>query len=176
MEHTVANRVAADLYSKSGEIDPDAVVSVRLGNRHLRKDVLRRFIMAEPKRTVNEIRGKEQRDCFQLEGFTDTQWEMVSVHWIDAESDGGSGWQDPEDMLEYARRPLPVMHTVGLLVYEDAEQVAITDTRPEDGLDPKIPRIWPKRLDRLGPIASKLEDSAPSPSVIHNPHIESRAG
>jgi hypothetical protein len=134
--------------------------------------------MAEPKRTINDPRGRDQRDGFQLEGFTDSQWEMVSVFWIDAESDGGSGWQDPEDMLEYARRPLPVMHTVGLLVYEDAEQVAITDTKgPEEmGSITKIPRIWLKRFDRLGPVSSKLEDAAPATSLIQPPSIESRAG
>ncbi|MEE2907543.1 MAG: hypothetical protein VX527_06875 [Planctomycetota bacterium] len=124
--------------------------------------------MPEPKRTTNEVRGREGRDAFQLEGFTDTQWEMVSVFWIDAESDGGSGWQDPEDMVEYARRPLPIMHTVGLLVYEDAEQIAITDTKgPEEmGSITKIPRVWLKRFDRLGPVASKLDDRpATAPTI-----------
>ena len=134
--------------------------------------------MPEPKRTTSEIRNGIQRDTFHLDGFTDTQWEMVSVYWIDAESDGGSGWQDPEDMIEYARRPLPVMHTVGLLVYEDAEQVAITDTKgPEEmGSITKIPRIWLKRFDRLGPVASKLEDAAPTPVVVHPQHSNARAG
>jgi len=124
--------------------------------------------MPEPKRTTAEIRNGHQRECFQLEGFTDTQWEMVSVYWIDAESDGGSGWQDPEDMLDYARRPLPIMHTVGLLVYEDAEQVAITDTKgPEEmGSITKIPRIWLKRFDRLGPVSSKLEDRPVMPTHL----------
>ncbi|MBG79630.1 MAG: hypothetical protein MK089_00340 [Phycisphaerales bacterium] len=134
--------------------------------------------MPEPKRTTSEIRNGVQRDAFHLEGFTDTQWEMVSVYWIDAESDGGSGWQDPEDMIEYARRPLPIMHTVGLLVYEDAEQVAITDTKgPEEmGSITKIPRIWLKRFDRLGPISSKLEDAAPTPTTAHTTHPNARAG
>lgn len=124
--------------------------------------------MPEPKRTTNEVRGREGRDTFHLEGFTDTQWEMVSVYWIDAESDGGSGWQDPEDMTEYARRPLPIMHTVGLLVYEDAEQIAITDTKgPEEmGSITKIPRVWLKRFDRLGPVASKLDDRPSVPTPI----------
>ena len=134
--------------------------------------------MPEPKRTTSEIRNGIQRDAFHLEGFNDTQWEMVSVYWIDAESDGGSGWQDPEDMIEYARRPLPIMHTVGLLVYEDAEQVAITDTKgPEEmGSITKIPRIWLKRFDRLGPISSKLEDAAPASAAAHTTHPNARAG
>ncbi|MDG2423842.1 MAG: hypothetical protein P8M22_07675 [Phycisphaerales bacterium] len=124
--------------------------------------------MPEPKRTTSEIRNGTQREVFQLEGFTDTQWEMVSVFWIDAESDGGSGWQDPEDMIEYARRPLPIMHTVGLLVYEDAEQIAVTDTKgPEEmGSITKIPRVWLKRFDRLGPVASKLDDRPAIPGKL----------
>ena len=81
--------------------------------------------MPEPKRTISDLRNRERgREEPFLEGYTDVEWEMVSVLWVDAESDGGSGWQDPEEMMEYARRPLPVIHTVGLLVHEDEEQIS----------------------------------------------------
>ena len=100
--------------------------------------------MAEPKRTISDIRNRERaKDDFILDGYSDVDWEMVSIQWVDAESDGGSGWQDPEEMMEYARRPLPVIHTVGLLVYEDAEQIAVTDSKgPEEmGSVTKIPPV-----------------------------------
>lgn len=134
--------------------------------------------MPDPKRSISEPRAVGHRDAFHLEGFTDMPWEMVSIYWIDAESDGGSGWQDPEDMMDYARRPLPIMHSVGLLVYEDAEQIAITDTKgPEEmGSVTKIPRIWLKRFDRLGPISSKLEDASSGSPARRSLHPESRAG
>ena len=122
--------------------------------------------MADSKRTTSDPRNRERaRDEYVLEGYSDIEWDMVSIHWVDAESDGGSGWQDPEEMLEYARRPLPVIHTVGLLVYEDAEQVAITDSKgPEEmGSVTKIPRQWIKQFDRLGPVASNQPIAAPQP-------------
>lgn len=114
--------------------------------------------MAEPKRTTSDPKNRQRdSDRYVLDGYTDVEWEMVSITWVDAESDGGSGWQDPEEMMEYARRPLPVMHTVGLLIYEDAEQVAVTDTKgPEEmGGVTKIPRPWIKQYHRLAPVASK---------------------
>ena len=120
--------------------------------------------MADSKRTTSDPRNRERaRDEYVLEGYSDIEWDMVSIHWVDAESDGGSGWQDPEEMLEYARRPLPVIHTVGLLVYEDAEQVAITDSKgPEEmGSVTKIPRQWVKQYHRLVPLASKQAGLAP---------------
>ena len=131
--------------------------------------------MAEPKRTTSELRNRERaRDDFVLEGYSDVEWEMVSVLWVDAESDGGSGWQDPEEMMDYARRPLPVIQTVGLLVYEDAEQIAVTDSKgPEEmGSVTKIPRQWVKQYHRLAPVSSKQAGLAPPPEFTP----EQRAG
>ena len=122
--------------------------------------------MPEPKRTISDLRNRERgRDEAFLEGYTDVEWEMVSILWVDAESDGGSGWQDPEEMMEYARRPLPVIHTVGLLVHEDDEQIAVTDSKgPEEmGSVTKIPRHWVKAFHRLAPVASKQPAVAPQP-------------
>jgi len=120
--------------------------------------------MADSKRTTSDLRNRERaRDEYILDGYSDIEWDMVSIHWVDAESDGGSGWQDPEEMLEYARRPLPVIHTVGLLVFEDAEQIAITDSKgPEEmGSVTKIPRQWIKQFHRLAPVASNQPNAAP---------------
>ncbi|MDG2292206.1 MAG: hypothetical protein P8L37_06075 [Phycisphaerales bacterium] len=131
--------------------------------------------MAEPKRTTSELRNRERaRDDFVLEGYSDVEWEMVSVLWVDAESDGGSGWQDPEEMMDYARRPLPVIQTVGLLVYEDAEQIAVTDSKgPEEmGSVTKIPRQWVKQYHRLASVSSKQGGLAPPPEFT----AEQRAG
>ena len=69
---------------------------------------------------------------------------------------------------------LPTHYTMG----EENQEFLRSDTKgPEEmGSITKIPRIWLKRFDRLGPIASKLEDAAPATTVVHTPHIESRAG
>jgi hypothetical protein len=131
--------------------------------------------MAEPKRTISELRNRERaREDVVLDGYSDVEWEMVSILWVDAESDGGNGWQDPEEMMEYARRPLPVIQTIGLLVYEDAEQIAVTDSKgPEEmGSVTKIPRQWVKQYHRLAPVSNKQVGLAPSPEFTP----EQRAG
>ena len=103
---------------------------------------------------------------------------MVSIVWKDAESQGGPTWEDRTEMLEFAQRPLTTVHTVGLLLHADDEQIAITDTKgPEEmGSVTKIPRIWLKRFDRLGPISSKLEDASSGSPARRSLHPESRAG
>ena len=118
--------------------------------------------MPEPKRTISDLRNRERgRDEPFLEGYTDVEWDMVSVLWVDAESDGGSG---SEEMMEHARRPLPVIHTVGLLVHQDDEQIAVTDSKgPEEmGSVTKIPRHC-HAFHRLAPVSTPRASVAPQP-------------
>ena len=106
-----------------------------------------------------------------LEGFTGINWPSVAVEWVDAESDGGPGWQDPEDMIEYAKRPLPVMKTVGMLVWEDNEKVVITDSKGPGSMGgvTKIPRAWIRSYYILKKIENKLspvrDDGSGSPRL-----------
>jgi hypothetical protein len=78
---------------------------------------------------------------------------LVSIRWKDAESQGGPTWEDTDEMLEFARRPLTLVLTVGVLLHMDAEQVAVTDTVASDQMGgvTKIPRGWIERIDVLGP-------------------------
>ena len=73
-----------------------------------------------------------------------TTYPMVSVKWKDAESQGGPSWEDSQDMLEFAKRPLIIVHTVGQLIHSDKEKIAITDTVSGDQMGgvTKIPRMW----------------------------------
>ena len=88
--------------------------------------------------------------------FAPTDLRMVMVVWKDAESQGGPTWEDTDDMLEFARRPLSPVTTVGLLLHLDDEQIAITDTVALDqtGGVTKIPRAWVERFELLTPTAS----------------------
>ncbi|MBT4768777.1 MAG: hypothetical protein HOO04_10515 [Phycisphaerae bacterium] len=88
-------------------------------------------------------------------------WPVVSVKWVDAEARGGPGWEDPEDMVEFALRPLATVHTVGLLIYECEQFVAVTDSRGPDqiGAVQKIPRGWITSLEFMVP----EDDSVPKP-------------
>ena len=93
----------------------------------------------------------------------ESNWPFVFVEWIDAESDGGPGWQDPEDMMEYSRKPLPVMKTVGMLVWEDSEKVVITDSKGPSTMGgvTKIPKAWLKSYYTLDKSMDNLEGNSP---------------
>ena len=89
---------------------------------------------------------------------------MVSIVWKDAESQGGPTWEDRVEMLEFAQRPLTTVHTVGLLLHADDEQIAITDTLTTDQMGgvTKIPRGWIERIEYLSPSGEFGAGSTPS--------------
>ena len=91
---------------------------------------------------------------------------MVSIRWKDAESQGGPGWEDCEEMLESARRPLTTVHTIGLLVHADEEQIAVTDTMTIDQMGgiTKIPRGWIEKIEYLH-AAGAFDDHTADSSV-----------
>jgi hypothetical protein len=80
-------------------------------------------------------------------------WPPISVVWIDAEARGGPGWEDAEDLVEFALKPLAEVHTVGLLIHACEQFVALTDSRGPDqvGVVQKIPRAWVVSMDLLVP-------------------------
>lgn len=87
---------------------------------------------------------------------------LVSIRWKDAESQGGPTWEDTDEMLEFARRPLTIVLTVGVLLHMDHEQVAVTDTVALDQMGgvTKIPRGWIEEIEELGPVPSRVLDRA----------------
>ena len=91
---------------------------------------------------------------------------MVSVKWKDAESQGGPSWEDAQEMLEFAQKPLVLVHTVGQLLHIDEEKIAITDTISGDQMGgvSKIPRMWIMELVELTP----REDSGSSSLSFNN--------
>ena len=72
------------------------------------------------------------------------EWPVVQVIWVDAEARGGPGWEDAEDLVEFALRPLAEVRTVGLMIHACEQFVALTDSRGPDqvGVVQKIPRSW----------------------------------
>jgi hypothetical protein len=89
-------------------------------------------------------------------------WPVVSVKWVDAEARGGPGWEDPEDMVEFALRPLATVHTVGLLIHECEQFVALTDSRGPDqvGAVQKIPKAWITAMEFM--VAAEDEELPPT--------------
>ena len=101
---------------------------------------------------VNDLHHQYPSSARTFE-FDPSNPRMVMVVWKDAESQGGPSWEDTDDMLEFARRPLTLVHTVGLLLHLDDEQIAITDTIATDQMGgvTKIPRAWVERFEFLAP-------------------------
>ena len=55
-------------------------------------------------------------------------YRIVEIHWIDAETIGDSSWMDLTEALETAKISPPIMRTVGYLLIETSEFVALTDS------------------------------------------------
>ena len=50
---------------------------------------------------------------------------VVELHWVDAQTSGGSEWMEYDETKSVAKSKLPCMFAVGYLVHEDDTQVAI---------------------------------------------------
>ena len=89
--------------------------------------------------------------------------DLVHVVWVDAQTSGGSGWQDAEDMVEAMRAPAPLVHTVGFLMHSDEERIAVCDTIQEDGTAGGYVHLIPngmlKELVALTPTIPLEEDN-----------------
>lgn len=53
---------------------------------------------------------------------------IVIIQWVDAQTNGGAEWLSHEEMLAAAKEKLPLMHSVGYLVFEDDDQYCVTST------------------------------------------------
>ena len=100
--------------------------------------------------TTNSV--KTTIDSFHIDPENEI-YPMVSVKWKDAESQGGPSWEDAQEMLEFAQKPLVLVHTVGQLLHIDEEKIAITDTISGEQMGgvTKIPRMWIMELSELAP-------------------------
>ena len=84
-------------------------------------------------------------------------YKIVEVCWIDAEEQGDVGWNDLKSQLAYAKKPCPVMRSVGYLVYECDEHVSLLSTigDKECSTLEKIPRGFIKSIIELTPSPPK---------------------
>jgi hypothetical protein len=100
-----------------------------------------------------------------------TEYPMVCVTWKDAESQGGPSWEDSSEMLEFAKKPLVLVRTVGLLIHSDDEKVAITDTVSGDQMGGvnKIPKSWIMEITELEPRTSNESSEHSHTSHPRNP-------
>jgi len=50
---------------------------------------------------------------------------IIEIHWVDAQTTGGSEWMDSEETKVVAKSKLPCMYSIGYLIHEDETQIAI---------------------------------------------------
>tara|TARA_R100000458_G_scaffold44526_2_gene42603 strand:- start:592 stop:888 length:297 start_codon:yes stop_codon:yes gene_type:complete len=56
---------------------------------------------------------------------TGKDYDMVEVLWIDAEEHGEIGWNNLKAQLKYAKKPCPLMRSIGFEVWRDAKHIAL---------------------------------------------------
>ena len=57
-----------------------------------------------------------------------TEGQLVRIRWEDAETFGDATWQDPDAAMRFAKTKPPIMSTVGHVIYNCHNWVAVTDT------------------------------------------------
>jgi hypothetical protein len=80
-------------------------------------------------------------------------YKRVEIEWLDAEENGDVGWNDLKEQLAYAKKPCPVMRTVGYLVFEGTEHISVLSTigPKECSSLEKIPTAFIKSITVLIP-------------------------
>ena len=78
---------------------------------------------------------------------------IVEVQWKDAEEHGEIGWNNLKDQLKYAKKPCPVMRSVGYEVYRDAEHISLLSSigDKESSSVEKIPITFVEKITTLSP-------------------------
>jgi len=56
------------------------------------------------------------------------QYPIVEVTWIDAEEHGEVGWNEIKEQLAYAKKPCPVMKSVGYMVFSNENHISLLST------------------------------------------------
>ena len=86
----------------------------------------------------------------------DKVYEIVEVIWVDAEEIGDTGWNNLKGQLRDAKKPCPIMKSVGYIVYQDEKQVSLLSTIGKDLASTleKIPAGFIVEINKL----TKVED------------------
>ena len=78
-------------------------------------------------------------------------YSLVKISWTDAETYGDTSWIKLEEGIEQANTPPPVMESVGWVLYQDENYIALTSDigREECGHITKVPMSMVVSLDTL---------------------------
>jgi len=82
---------------------------------------------------------------------TGKTYDIVLVEWIDAEEHGEIGWNNLKEQLKYAKKPCPLMRSVGFEVWRDAKHIALLSAigDKECSSVEKIPMGFIKSITKL---------------------------
>ena len=58
----------------------------------------------------------------------ESQFPIVEVWWLDHESNGGPGWEDLADQMEWAAKKPALGHSVGYKIFDCPSHIVIVDT------------------------------------------------
>ena len=58
---------------------------------------------------------------------------IMRVKWKDAQSTGGPGWEDAEDIKEAASAEICIVNTIGYVINFTEDRIVLTDTIQHDG-------------------------------------------
>jgi len=89
---------------------------------------------------------------------------IVEVVWIDAEEHGYAGWNDLKEMMKKAKKPCPVMNSVGYEVFRNDDHIALLSTIGPDECSTleKIPTGFIRSINVLRGVTAS---ATPSPAT-----------
>ena len=76
------------------------------------------------------------------------EYDMVEVLWKDAEEHGEIGWNTLKDQLAYAKKPCPIMRSIGYCVHKDDDHISLLSSigEKESSSIEKIPIAFIKEI------------------------------
>jgi len=87
------------------------------------------------------------------------EYKLVEVVWVDAEEHGEIGWNSLKSMKAYAKKPCPVMRSIGYVLHQSKEHIALASTvgKTDCSSIEKIPAEFIKSITELFPGQPKKE-------------------
>jgi len=81
-------------------------------------------------------------------------YNIVEVQWVDAEEHGEVGWNNLKAQLKYAKKPCPLMRSVGFEVWRDEDHIALLSSvgDKECSTVEKIPIAFVQSVTVLSPL------------------------
>lgn len=73
---------------------------------------------------------------------------MVRIDWVDAQTSGGPGWVDAEDMQQWAYDKCVFVTTIGFVLNEGDNAISLTDAIQHDGSAGGAVHTIPKEMIR----------------------------